>query len=117
MRRNTMQNLKKLRIEKKISQQALADKLNTSQQSIYKYENQLTEPNLDMLEHMADFFDVSVDYLIGYSSCPHKIEEVTETALNTDELALLRAYRALPRSSRSVLKNLVEEFSQNHVQD
>ena len=43
-----------------------------------------------MLEAMADIFDVSVDYLIGYSSYAHKVEEVSETALNEDELTFLK---------------------------
>lgn len=73
-----MNNLKKLRLDKGLSQQALADKLEISQQSIYKYENQITEPNIDMLKHMAGFFDVSVDYLIGNSPCAHKIENADD---------------------------------------
>lgn len=108
-----MKNLKFLRQEQDLSQQSLAEYLNTSQQSIYKYENHLTEPNLDMLMHMADFFDVSVDYLIGYSDCPHKVENVTETDLNDDELALLRKYRLLPPSSRDAFQHLMDEFLKN----
>ena len=72
-----MNNLKKLRLGRGLSQQALADQLEISQQSVYKYENQITEPNIDMLKHIADFFDVSIDYLTGNSSCAHKIEEVS----------------------------------------
>ena len=66
-----MNRLKDLRLKMGLSQQALADKLNVSQQTICKYENNTNEPNIDMLEAMADIFDVSVDYLIGYSSCAH----------------------------------------------
>ena len=60
-----MNRLKDLRLKMGLSQQALADKLNVSQQTICKYENNTNEPNIDMLEAMADIFDVSVDYLIG----------------------------------------------------
>lgn len=85
-----MNRLKDLRLKMGLSQQALADKLNVSQQTICKYENNTNEPNIDMLEAMADIFDVSVDYLIGYSSYAHKVEEVSETALNEDELTFLK---------------------------
>ena len=51
-----MKNLKKLRLSMNLSQQALAEQLHISQQSIYKYENGITEPNLDILKNMADFF-------------------------------------------------------------
>lgn len=108
-----MDNLKKLRLERKLSQQALAEKLDTSQQTIYKYENQITEPNIDMLKNMADLFDISVDYLIGYSSYAHKVENLQETALNTDELSLIQKYRSLPASSRQAFQSLMSDFLQN----
>ena len=62
-----MKRLKELREEKGISQQKLADEFHTSQQSIWKYENGLSEPDIKTLMQFADFFDVSVDYLIGVS--------------------------------------------------
>jgi transcriptional regulator with XRE-family HTH domain len=105
-----MDNLKNLRIAKGLSQQSLADKLDISQQSIYKYENHITEPNIDMLKVIADFFDVSVDYLIGYSSCAHKVENVQETELNADELALIQKYRSLPVSSRYAFQQLMADY-------
>lgn len=108
-----MNNLKKLRQERGLSQQALADKLEISQQSVYKYENQITEPNIDMLKHIADFFDVSIDYLTGNSSCAHKVEEVQETELNAEELSLIQKYRSLPPSSRRVLQELMDNLLQN----
>ena len=107
-----MKNLKKLRLQKGLSQQALANKLGTSQQSIYKYENLITEPSLDMLQNMADFFNVSVDYIIGYSSYAHKIEETHETSLNQDELLLLTKYRSLPASTKQTVQSLLSEFTQ-----
>lgn len=108
-----MNNLKSLRIAKGLSQQALARKLGCSQQSIHKYENHITEPDFHMLKTMADFFDVSIDYLIGYSSYAHKVETVQETDANKDELLLLRKYRSLTPSSKKLLQQLIDEWLQN----
>ena len=105
-----MNRLKDLRREMGLSQQALAEKLNVSQQSICKYENGAIEPNIDMLKAMADLFGISVDYLIGYSSYAHKVEEVSETALNTDELSHLEKYRSLSPSSRALTQRFMDEF-------
>lgn len=105
-----MDRLKELRVKMGLSQQALADKLNVSQQSICKYENDTIEPNIDMLKTMADLFNVSVDYLIGYSSYTHKVEEVFDTDLNVDELSVLQKYRALSPSSRTLVKQFMNEF-------
>ena len=60
-----MENLKKLRVSRGLSQQALAEKFNLTQQAIYKYENGLAEPDIEMLRNLAVFFGVSVDYLLG----------------------------------------------------
>ncbi len=62
-----MKRLKESREENGISQQKLADEFHISQQSIWKYENGLSEPDIKTLMQFADFFDVSVDYLIGVS--------------------------------------------------
>ena len=112
-----MNRLKDLRREMGLSQQALADKLNVSQQTICKYENNTNEPNIDMLEAMADIFDVSVDYLIGYSSYAHKVEEVSETALNEDELSFLKKYRSINPSSRALVQQLWTNFCVYPVND
>ena len=51
-----MKNLKKLRLEKGLSQQQLAEYLHITQQSVYKYEKGISEPNTELMIHMADFF-------------------------------------------------------------
>lgn len=51
-----MKNLKDLRLARGLSQQRLADQLHLSQQSIYKYENDLSEPGIEILKNIADFF-------------------------------------------------------------
>lgn len=47
---------KELRKSRKLSQQALADSLNTSKSSVNMYERGEREPGIDTLETIADFF-------------------------------------------------------------
>lgn len=61
-------NLKYLRKSKSITQQELADLLGISRQGYAKYENDLGEPDISTLIKLADYFDVSVDSLIGRTS-------------------------------------------------
>ena len=105
-----MKNLKLLRLNKKLSQQQLADILHTSQQSIYKYENGITSPNLETLMSMADFFDTSVDYLIGYTNIPEKIEPTLECHLNNDEQSLIEKYRRLTPHNREGIHIIIDEY-------
>lgn len=56
--------LKELREEKGLSQQALAMKLNISQSTVGMWESGKREPNFETVKQIADFFKVSVDYLL-----------------------------------------------------
>lgn len=58
-------NLKKLRKEKGISQLKLAMDLNMTQNTISRYETGEREPGINELIKIADYFDVSIDYLVG----------------------------------------------------
>ena len=108
-----MDNLKTLRQQNSLSQQRLADILHISQQSVYKYENGITTPDIETLLNMADYFNTSVDYLIGYTDIPHKIEPVSEYALNADEQAFLKKYRQLPASNRNLIQRTIDELLNN----
>ena len=57
--------LKELRKEKGISQLKLAMELNTNQNTISRYETGEREPGINELIGIADYFNVSVDYLLG----------------------------------------------------
>lgn len=62
--------LKLLRKQKHMSQLSLAMKLNTTQLSISRYETGKREPDLKTLILIADFFDVSIDYLLERTDNP-----------------------------------------------
>ena len=57
--------LKELRKMRNISQLKLALDLNMNQNSISRYENCEREADYEMLIKFADYFDVSLDYLLG----------------------------------------------------
>ena len=57
--------LKKLRKAKKISQVKLAIDLNMNQNSISRYENLERQADYDTLIKFADYFGVTIDYLLG----------------------------------------------------
>ena len=55
-----------LRKSKGISQEELADVLLTSRQAISKWERGESDPDIDRLKDLAVYFNVSIDYLLGY---------------------------------------------------
>ena len=61
------ERLRDLRTEKGVTQKQLGELLNVKNFSIYTYEKGRSEPNIDGLIALADFFEVSVDYLVGHT--------------------------------------------------
>ncbi|MCC5468184.1 helix-turn-helix domain-containing protein [Pelosinus baikalensis] len=69
---NFSSRLKALRQRNKVSQQELADLLGISTRAWRFYESGDREPNLTGLIALADFFNVSLDYLVGRSDDTNK---------------------------------------------
>lgn len=60
-----LQNLKNLREYRDIRQKTLAGYLGVSQNTYSQYENGIISISPEMLVKLGDYFDVSVDYLLG----------------------------------------------------
>ncbi|AOV07900.1 helix-turn-helix domain-containing protein [Sporosarcina ureilytica] len=87
--------LRILRRKKEMSQQEMADFLGITRQGYGKYENGGSEPSLGMLGVIADFFGVTIDYLIGHSNTQTMSEqEEFEAFAGNPELE--RWYKELP---------------------
>lgn len=63
-----MIRLKQLRTENDVSQSDIAKLLDVTRQAYSRYEREERELGYDMLCKLADYFNVSVDYLIGHDS-------------------------------------------------
>lgn len=59
------QNLKYWRTSQHLSQKELADKLNTTLQSISHWETGYSEPSIQQLIELADIFETTIDELVG----------------------------------------------------
>jgi transcriptional regulator with XRE-family HTH domain len=74
------ENIKKLRIAKRLNQVEFAKILCVTKQCVSNWENDNVVPSIDMLCKIADFFGVSTDYLLGRSE-----RRVVEVSNLTDE--------------------------------
>lgn len=99
--------LKLLRTEKKMSQQELADALGISKSSINMYERGERQPNFEVLEIIADFFNVDIDYLLGRTTKTTKIINPNTIAAHFDgdeyteeELDRIKEFAAFVKSNR-----------------
>ncbi|MCM1083601.1 MAG: helix-turn-helix domain-containing protein [Clostridium sp.] len=85
------ENLKMLRKQKRMSQEALACQLNVVRQTVSKWEKGLSVPDADMLIHIADLFDTSVSVLLG--SDIEEEQNVNEIAVQLERLNNQLAHR------------------------
>lgn len=60
------ENIRKFRKQRSLTQEQLAEVLGVTVGAVYKWEAKLSQPELSMIMAMADFFDTSVDVLLGY---------------------------------------------------
>ena len=67
---NFGERLKQLRAVKNLTQKQLAIETETSERGIQNYEMGIRKPAFDVLIALADYFDVSLDYLVGRSDDP-----------------------------------------------
>lgn len=76
---------KELRLKKELTQQELANKLGVSRSTVGMYEKGEREPDFIMLERIADFFNVDINYLLGKSLYNTQIRSGHPQSLNIDE--------------------------------
>lgn len=103
-----IQNLKSLRTSKGVSQQQLADIIGVSQQSINKYENHNVEPDIATLIRIADFFQTSVDFLIGHTEISRRIEQTSSFDLNKEEAAVVQSFRSLNQKQKACVIQVLD---------
>lgn len=93
--------IKELRIKAGISQRELAQKLGYFPQAISRYESGQGEPNVETLIKLANFFNVSIDELVGRETDTINLKYLNESEsylikkilkMNSLELAKTKAY-------------------------
>ena len=101
-----MIRLRELRKLQGFTLKNVADALNTSNQVISRYELGQTEPDFATLIRIADFFNVSVDYLLGHSDKRH----LSSSSLTEKEIRLLGAFKGLIPPMQDYILDMVEKL-------
>lgn len=100
---NINERLKQLRKENGLTQTELAKKLNIGQTTIAAYENGTHDPQIFSLIAYANFFNCSVDYLLGREEDFVSTPVVANEPLTKSEKQLLGIYRSLTEELRTLL--------------
>lgn len=105
-----LKTIKILRKETGVSQKALAEAIGVSQQSVNKYENHNIEPDIETLKRIADYFQTSIDYVVGYSNLRKRVEVMHEYALNKKECDLIDKFRKLKLRHQQAILRICDDF-------
>lgn len=98
--------LAKLRKEKNLSQYKLAELMNLSRGQIANYEQGSRKPDFEILEEFADFFDVSIDYLLGRT----ELRTYDERVFFDDVNHLAEKLATLEPEKRNLIVNTIDQL-------
>ena len=105
MKLTLKENIRAFRKDRRLTQEQFAEAMGVTVGSVYKWETGQTIPELGMLVEIADFFDVSMDVLLGYRVQDNRIaaiaERLTEYCRVRDPAALAEAEKALKKYPNS----------------
>lgn len=105
--------LRQLREEKGLLQRELAESLNLSRVAITQYEQGRRVPEVDILVKLADFFMVSVDYLLGRTDI--RIMYAATYQPETSAHSNKQSTDILPDKARQCLKDFEEFIHQKYA--
>ena len=99
------ENIRAFRKQRSLTQEQLAEVLGVTPGAVYKWEAKLSVPELPVIVKLADFFDTSVDVLLGYKIRNNSLDAIAERLnayiRNGDPAALSEAEKALKKYPNS----------------
>ena len=99
------ENIRAFRKERSLTQEQLSEALGVTAGAVYKWEAKLSIPELELILQMADFFDTSVDVLLGYEVKDNRLEatvkRLQEYRRSKDRDGLAEAEKALKKYPHS----------------
>lgn len=96
-------NIRKLRKSRDLTMKQFGEMMGVSESAISLYENNKAQPDINMMYKMADYFDVSIDFLLGRKTDESK-EKKTDDKLVADILSLTEEEKTLVEGYVSGIK-------------
>src|SRR5690554_6194969 len=106
------EKIKELRLSKKISQEKFSEDLNVTSSAVSKWENNLSYPDLEKIVDIANYFKVSVDYLLDYKIKDNNVDKLIkelETAYKE------KTFPYTPEDLEKILRVFDQNFKVNYM--
>lgn len=82
--------------------------IGVSQQAINSYENSQTQPDFVILIRIADYFQVSLDYLLGRKISSRLPLDLIKYSFDQESMSYTRKYLSLTREQKKALNPVIE---------
>lgn len=102
--------IKELRTKMKLSQYEIAKKLEIPQTTFYNYETERNDPSIKTLIKMADFFNVSIDELVG-----RETDMLNLKFLDDDQSLIIKAVLRMNKEQLSYTKKFVNTMISDEI--
>ena len=105
MKMKLAENVRAFRKERSLTQEQLSEALGVTAGAVYKWEAGLSVPDIELIIQLADFFDTSVDVLLGYEMKDNRLDatvkRLQEYRRQKDRMGLTEAEKALKKYPHS----------------
>lgn len=107
--------IKELRENRRLIQAILALELNITQQSLSKYERDITTIKIDILKKIAKYFNVTTDYLLGVLDVKRDLQGQMKMNKDMDEYYdLIEVYKGLDKYDRELVWSILQAVKKTH---
>ncbi len=104
-----MENLKKLREQKNITQTKVSVDIEISQELVSQYELGKSKPTIENLIKLANYFNCSTDYLLGLTDISTKINNIDKQ--NIEIANIIEQYKTLSNENKEHLKSYLNHLT------
>lgn len=102
------ERLKKLRGKR--SQEEVAEKVGISRARLSHYETERSQPDYDTLSRLADYYGVTIDYILGKSNDP-RLTADEEKAVDKKVKELMEIIESMPEEKRNEMKEKILAYA------
>lgn len=102
-----MTNLTKLRNQRGISQKIVGEDIGITQQNLSRYEKNVLFIPADMLIRLADYYNVTTDYILGITDEKRAFQGERRF---TDSEKVMELYESLAPKKKKMIKEIMEQI-------
>ena len=108
--------IKEVRESRHLIQEIVANEIGVTQQAFSKYERDITNIKVDVLIKLAEYFNVTTDYLLGLSDVKRDLQRQVEMNKDLDEYyELIEAFKSLDNYDKELLWNIVQKLKETSI--